>query len=786
MSKPTLLKKGSLMPPADNPDYKQVLDTWVPIDYIIDWFRKREGKVGAENRVLIVKSETASGKSTVIPPTILRDLIRPALERNPDAPGIICTQPKVLTAVENVLEMLKYNQDGYLKLGVNFGWNTKNYKVPLTSPGFTSATVGVLAQQLKTNTDEEIMAMYKYILIDETHERDLQTDMTIYRLKNLIMRNRNKVECPFVVLMSATFDPKPFLDYFGVSPVNFIWCTGATAFIDEMWDWNQGRIVNNYPQAAGDIVRAICRDNSRDDPEYADILIFMPGAAEFRETMTHLRAINEELEAEELPVFSPLQIDGAAVKLRNTDYNNTMYVPVGHHEVVIKGKRHTATRRVIITTNVAETGLTLSNLKYVIDSGFNREVEYNPVYGTSGLITKPAPQSRIRQRKGRAGRRLPGVFYPLYPKYIYDMLPVNQFPAILSGSIDTILLDVIHEQIKNKHLQHLPPEFSADDIDMVTIPSPDALYTGIERLYSIGMLAVNTGVTISKLGEVAALFDGMPPEHSRMILAGYFWGASVLDMVTIAVWLGMDQRSFMDTGVQALDYTRIYRGGLPGFMSHDGMIARTRIFIADSFIDGLIIFYGIKYALNAESPRKAIETLTTWCKHCGLSYAQCLEFIRARDDLIEHMIANGLDPFINIHNGLSRTDNDNIIDIVTRIKYCIYDGFRNNVIVRRNYDEYGMVTDTIGGRTGDKTTVYKRFFTRGLEVLPIELIDEAARKVAVAGGYGYIAEVAPYTTVYSGLTMRLNKTTGIYEVAADRISVMDGFVSTEGGDSFTA
>ena len=99
MSKPTLLKKGSLMPPEDNPDLKRTLDTYVPIEYIMEWFRTREGKVGIANRVLVIKSETASGKSTVIPPTILRDLVRPAIERNPETPGIICTQPKVLTAI---------------------------------------------------------------------------------------------------------------------------------------------------------------------------------------------------------------------------------------------------------------------------------------------------------------------------------------------------------------------------------------------------------------------------------------------------------------------------------------------------------------------------------------------------------------------------------------------------------------------------------------------------------------------------------------------------------------
>ena len=768
MSKPTLLKKGSLMPPEDNPDLKRTLDTYVPIEYIMEWFRTREGKVGIANRVLVIKSETASGKSTVIPPTILRDLVRPAIERNPETPGIICTQPKVLTAIENVMEMLKYNSDKYLRLGVNFGWNTKSNKVPLTMPGFTSATVGVLAQQLKVMTDDDIMAKYRYILIDETHERDLQTDMTIYRLKNLLTRNATKIECPFVVLMSATFEPKPFLNYFGVGGTNFIWCTGATAHIDDQWDWNLGRVINNYPQAAADLVNVICRENGDDKSDYADILIFMPGIFAFSETMKYLEAINKQLGVDKIPQFSPLQIDGGAVKLRNVDYMRTMYVPVERHGII------GANRRVIITTNVAETGLTLSNLKYVIDSGYNREVEYNPIYGISALVTKPAPQSRIRQRRGRAGRRLPGVFYPLYPKYIYDMLPREQFPAIVSGDISSIMLDIVHEQTRGDQATAI---FSCGAIDMITSPTPDALYSGVERLYTLGFISPNANMT--QLGNIAVLFDGMPPEHSRMILAAYFWGASVLDMITIACWLQADARSFLDTGVDELDYTRVYRGGLPGFMSHDGMVARTRIFIADTFIDGLIIFYGIKYSLNAESPRKAMETLTTWCKHCGLSTSACLDFVRARDEVIEHMIASGINPFVNLHNGLARTTNENIFDIVTRIKYSIYDGFRNNVITRANYDEYGIRSNEVGSKSGDKTTAIKRFFTRGLEVVMPDLIPINGKKIATTNGYGFIAEVAPYTTIYSSLGLKLNKITGVYDVVPDRISVMDGFVSIE-------
>ena len=149
-----------------------------------------------------------------------------------------------------------------LRKGETIGWSTKYNKLRPKSFGLLSATVGTLAQQMRTLTDEEISAKYKIILIDETHERDLETDMTIYMLKNFLLRNVNKESCPFVVLMSATFDPDSFLRYFNVQLLtNYIWCRGATAHIEEMWDWNQDRTVNNYTQSASAVVEKIVNDN---------------------------------------------------------------------------------------------------------------------------------------------------------------------------------------------------------------------------------------------------------------------------------------------------------------------------------------------------------------------------------------------------------------------------------------------------------------------------------------------------------------------------------------------
>src|SRR5271154_3809205 len=101
---PTLRIKGKLVSPTGDPTFKHELDEWIPYEYIINWFKTRLSLTGMKNRVLILKSETASGKSTMLPPEIFKTFVM----GKDFVPGIICTQPRVLTAIENVHEMLKH------------------------------------------------------------------------------------------------------------------------------------------------------------------------------------------------------------------------------------------------------------------------------------------------------------------------------------------------------------------------------------------------------------------------------------------------------------------------------------------------------------------------------------------------------------------------------------------------------------------------------------------------------------------------------------------------------
>lgn len=784
MPLPTLLIKGNLMAPNGDPILKKELEEWIPIEYIIEWFRSRRTKVGIANRVLILKSETASGKSTAFPPELYKALIK---GRGENVPGIICTQPRILTTIENVNEMLKHYSKIFRR-GESIGWSTHYNKLRPKSHGLLSATIGTLYQQLRTLSDNELMLKYQYILIDETHERDLQTDMTIYMLKNLLIRNQNNINCPFVVLMSATFDPESFLEYFQVPiETNFIWCGGETTGRDEMWDWNGDRTLSNYMRSAATVVEKIIDENPNDDRAQADILIFMPGRGEISQTASLLTKLNKKFATDdEKKVFSLLRLDGEAVSSQNNDYKKALIIPSEYHSVIINAKKITPSRRVIICTNVAETGLTLDNLRYVIDAGFNREIEFNPIYGIRGLLTKPAPKSRIIQRIGRAGRKHRGVFYPLYPRYIYDSLPKLQFPQILINDISAIMLDLINEQLKFKWLKgEQDPQFLITDIDMVDVPTPDALGFYLEKLYTIGFIspiapkwgpsvkeiinAVDDAgrFSITRLGALATTFNLISPECVRMILAAYSWNVSIMDIITIAAYMSLDLKSIVaaaevdpeheNTNPKVyIGWATIYKMGLPGWASGVGMLYKNRLLIADDFIDGLILFNAIKYIIYNSTPREAITNLKKWCSVNHISYKGALDLIRVRDDLIEQMLTAGFEILSQEDRALYKSSAEDFMDILTQIKYCIYDGFRNNILIHDG-------------------TVYKT--TTGLEVMTPKLFREDERKMAEKTEYGFVIDAMPKALLYRELSLKYSQKTSMYVVKVDQISCLDGFVS---------
>lgn len=713
MPLPTLLVRGNLQPADGREETKAQLDSFIPIEYIVEWFKSRQYKTGVANRVLILKSETASGKSTAAPTYIYRDIVRPLIKPN-DARGLIITQPRILTAIENVKEVLKQESNrGFLRLGHTIGWSTGANKLRPESYGLLSATIGTLTQLLRTCTDEEIIARFRVILIDETHERDLQTDLTIYLLKSLIMRQQDNPACPYVALMSATFDPESFLRYFGIPrETNFIYCKGFAFEKREMWGWNdhegKPQPIVNYLRSAARLAFRIHTHNLKDDR--GDIMIFLPGGGEIRTVGDYLDEDMAAWAKSGKPVAAVLRIDSDTIKAGGRDYRAMM--AAGHAEVIYEGKMYKTMRKIVLTTNVAETGLTLDDLKYVIDSGFNREIEFNPVHGLESLLTKPAPMSRIIQRRGRVGRKFPGVFYPLYSRETADALPTLQLPTILLSDFSEMILDIIYEQLRAQTKGQLPEEmtefpqlqpFSPWNLDMIDPPTPDALRYALEKAYALGYIGdpslcwpvpigsitevanvpLHAGIGLTRLGAIArcAFATSVPLEVSRMILAGFTWGVPIPDLVSLAAYLiatdsvSIPKRTDEKTPKELpVDWEYVYE-----------RCGHMRSLVGDNFID-LLCLHQFTFAIFDLPAARCRAELAEQCERINVNAKVVYVALAVRESIIEGMMAAGVDVW---------RDSPHLepADYITRVKLCIYEGFRMNILTRREdgyYTRFGL------------------------------------------------------------------------------------------------
>ena len=187
MSGPTLFRKGKLQAHKFS-ESQAVLDDIVPIEYIMNWFEKRNLKPGKDvsDRILVLKSSTGSGKSTTLPPEYYHRFWES------DKRNICCTQPKVLTSIEVPKQILPYHTADFLasigksgrtplKMGENIGFQNGVVAKKPTN-GIIFMTIGVLQQQLNVMSDEDFAKKYSIIFVDEVHERSDATDFTLYIL----------------------------------------------------------------------------------------------------------------------------------------------------------------------------------------------------------------------------------------------------------------------------------------------------------------------------------------------------------------------------------------------------------------------------------------------------------------------------------------------------------------------------------------------------------------------------------------------------------------------------
>lgn len=730
MSGPTLLIKGNLESETKS---KEELDDIRPIDYIADWFAARIGKPGSSpaDRVMVLLSGTGTGKSTVVPPELYHRFYA-ASRRN-----ICCAQPRVLTAVEIPNTIIPYHTRAFLQkagytnreplvMDKNIGYQTGPIRSGAVK-GIIYMTVGVLLRQLNTMDDAGIIRKYQFIMIDEAHERSVEMDLALYLMKRFIHRNYAKPDCPFLVVMSATFDPEKFRRYLlgDLEGENIIKVKGFSFPVEEHF---LNYDASNYASAAADFVQKIHSEGKADFIEvFRDILIFVPGLAEIRTVKAGIERLNER---DPFFVKHPvmiIELTSDVVRAQSIAYRN-LFADIS--ELRIKNKP--VTRRVIIATNVAETGITIDTLKYVIEPGWYKSAEFNPDFAAELLVMKPVTQAMHQQRKGRVGRKHSGVCYTLFTESTLKSMPEDVWPDIVRKDITAEVLSIIVSFVNHeKPLSEQTLEIDLYKMDLIDPLAASSIHYALHKLYLLGFIDSNCIPT--ELGLLANKFR-LTPETIRMILAGFTWKVHIADLVTIAAFLNTKMPKPFIKAVRA------------GFTLYPGSVLRTELTLSDDFIQYAVTFHYFVKAMSED------VDLDTWCKERNLDLGMMLTVLGIREEIIYDLARFGMNPYAYFECSLHEAAFDDAkFEWSRRVKHCIYDGFKGNLAIwnedRMQYMTYPRNTPIIV----DKETTTAQYIRR-------------------------FGDSNPRYIIYDKLFYRPSFKTGVYQPKVDNISVLDGYI----------
>ena len=344
-----------------------------------------------ENQIVIVAGETGSGKTTQLPKMCL-------LAGLGDKGLIACTQPRRIAArsmAERVSEELN------TELGKQVGYQVR-FDDKYSADGWIKfMTDGIL---LAETQNDKFLNGYDCIIIDEAHERSLNIDFLLGYLKQLAKKRKDLK----IIITSATIDTAKFSQHFDNAPIiNVEGRSYPVELVYQPLDEDNNDLNLGIYQAVTDIY-AQAHDG--------DILVFLSGEREILEAQDYLSRKHLR-HTEILPLYARLT---AAQQM----------------QVFHPGPQ----RRIILTTNVAETSLTVPRIHYVIDSGLARVSRYSSRSKIQGLLVEGISQAAANQRKGRCGRIADGVCYRLYAEDDFNLRDEHTDPEILRTSLASVIL----------------------------------------------------------------------------------------------------------------------------------------------------------------------------------------------------------------------------------------------------------------------------------------------------------------------------------------------------------
>jgi HrpA-like RNA helicase len=567
----TLFKQGMLTNP-------KVAKHKIPIDVIEEILNEAVSTPAKSygDRIFIVQAGTASGKSTVIPPMLYNKILKKT-GRN-----ILITQPRIINTVDIASSLTEFNKN--LKLGKNLGYMTGEFRLKNKENGIVFSNVDYFSILVENMKYEDLIKRYAFILIDEVHVENINLINLLFIVKKFMMKMYSEKKCPIVMLMSATLDINKLSQYFSIPSKNVIIVEGATANIKTVYMTKTPMDINEC------VVRKAIdahEKNTDDKEDNMNIIIFCKGGGDIKKIRVLLNEYNVSLYKsgsgkKNIRYIAPIELTSESYTKGKIEYKN-LFSNV--KDIIVQldlggnYKNVIPTRKVILATNVAETGLTIRGLKYCVDNGQAFTPEFNPEYGYNLLIPKLISKGMATQRKGRVGRRAYGEFHPCYTEKTFESMDTFRHGEILTNDISKFLLrycnvsnesDIIpssktkisaldideklyhnyHEFYRHKTVDSNKYAFAIKkdvdiNIDLIDRPSIQSMEYGLKKLYNLGFIDHNCNTTV--LGYLAFKMSGkISLEAIRMILQGYYEQTNIQDLIIIASAISIGHRLIVD------------------------------------------------------------------------------------------------------------------------------------------------------------------------------------------------------------------------------------------------